>query len=83
MVVDLYFLSVYKRHVIRNCLWFLESDDYYIFNKDGKVFYLDKKNNLLLKKIWHKNIIGESSYYHFGERSNGKTGGIYEPSRKD
>lgn len=52
-MINLLFLSVYKKHWIRNVLWFKETKDYYIFKtKDRKALrYLDKDNNLLLKKV--------------------------------
>ena len=54
MFVHLKFLSIYKIHWVNNCIWFNENNEYYVFKKNDKIFYLDKKNNLLLKKYWTK-----------------------------
>jgi len=50
---NILFLHVYKQFYINYITYFKELKEYYIFKKlnDNKIYYLDKKNNLMLKKI--------------------------------
>ena len=51
MKINLYFLSIYKKHWINNCTYYKRTKKYHIFCKDDKIYYLDTANNLLLKKV--------------------------------